>query len=218
MLAKTLLVHAASWGDLRARLCDALNLDPGTARRDVTQMVGYGPVDSERVASATRTRVVLLGAGSITKDQRHRFTLPLPPALVSTTEWRRLTITLGWLSPVNSRTQRHRMARLSFQPPQTEIGVKRIQADHQSVVRGTLQHEVLEGEAAVAFAVGDALTVDVDCRVDLGRLPSPVRYGLAVSLEMATTVRADLHVQVREQLQVRLRQRAAAPAAARVRP
>lgn len=210
VLAKTLLVHSASWGELRSRLSDALSLDPGTARRDVTQMVGYGPVDSDRVASATRTRVLLLGAGSIVRDQRHRFTLPLPPALASTAEWRRLTITLGWLSAINPRTQRHRMAKLSFQPPRTELGVKRTQATHYSVVRGTLQHEVLEGQAAVAFAAGEALTVDVDCRVGAGKLPSPVRYGLAVSLEMAATVRVDLHAQVQEQLQARARQRVAA--------
>ncbi|NEK87542.1 S8 family peptidase [Blastococcus saxobsidens] len=210
VLAKTLLVHAATWGALSTALRDALDLETSTERRDITQMLGYGAVDPHHVASASRTRVVLLGAGSITKDQRHRFSFPMPPALAATTEWRRLTVTLGWLSPVNTRTQRHRMARLFFQPPQTELGVKRVQAQHQTVRKGTVQHEVLEGAAAVAFAAGDALTVDVDCRVDAGRLDAPVRYGLAVSLEVAATVQADIHAQVREQLQARLRQRAAA--------
>jgi len=217
VLAKTLLVHAASWGELRSRLGNLLSLDAGTARREITQMVGYGPVDSNRVASAARTRVVLLGSGSITKNQRHRFVLPLPLALASTTEWRRLTITLGWLSPISPRTQRHRIAKLWFQPPQTGLGVKRTQADHHSVIRGTLQHEVLEGQDAVAYTAGDALAVDVDCRVDAGQLSAPVRFGLAVSLEMAAAIRADLHAQVRDQLQARLRQNVATQVAARTR-
>lgn len=209
VLAKTLLVHAALWGELQSTLCDALRLPPGDARRDVTQMIGYGTVDADRVAAASRTRVVLLGAGSITADQQHRFSFPLPPALAAATDWRRLTLTLGWLSPVNPRTQKHRMSRLSFQPPHEELGVKRVGAPHYSVKRGTVQHEVLEGRTAVAYATGDALTVDVECRVDSGRLPGPVRYGLAVSLEVAATVQLlpDLHEQVREQLRLRQRQR-----------
>lgn len=209
VLAKTLLVHAADWGTLPPTLRDALGLEGNAARRELTQLLGYGPVTPENVAAATRTRVVLLGAGSIDAGERHTFRLPLPGALAATTEWRRLTITLGWLSPVNTRTQRHRMARLRYQPPQTELGVKRTQANHDRVVRGTLQHEVLEGHDALAFTTGATLAVDIDCRVDVGRLERRVRYGLAVSVEMATTVRADVHAQIREQLQVRQRQAAA---------
>jgi hypothetical protein len=215
VLAKTLMVHAATWGSLRATLQAALGLEGPATRRELTQLLGYGPIDPDQLAAATRTRVVLIGAGSITKDQRHRFSFPLPPALAATTDWRRLTITLGWLSPVNTRTQLHRKARLRFQPPQTALGVKRTQVNDYRAVKGTLQHEILEGTDAVAFAVGDALTVDVDCRVDAGKLQRAVRYGLAVSVEMAATVRADIHAQVRQQLQVRQRQQIASRVVAR---
>lgn len=217
VLTKTLLAHAADWGTLPPTLRDALALEASTARRDLTQLLGYGPVAPDRVASAARTRVVLLGAGSIDAGERHTFRLPLPQALAATTEWRRLTITLGWLSPVNTRTQRHRMARLWFQPPQAELGVKRTQAAPDRTVRGTLQHEVLEGHNALAFTTGDTLAVDVDCRVDVGKLERRVRFGLAVSVEMATSVRADIHAEIREQLQVRQRQAAAAVVDARAR-
>lgn len=209
VLAKTLLVHAASWGSLQAKLGDLLGLDPASARRDLTQVLGYGAVDPSRVAAASRTRVVLLGAGSISSDQRHHFALPIPQSLASTTEWRRLTITLGWLSPVNTRTQRHRMARLFFQPPQDELGVLRTNADHNAVRKGTIQHEILEGRAALAFATNQTLSIDVDCRIDAGRISAPVRYGLAVSLELATTVRVDVHAEIKQRLQTQLRDRVA---------
>lgn len=205
VLAKTLLVHAASWGPIRSKLAALLPVDSPTTRRDLSQILGYGAVDPTRVATASRTRVVLLGAGSISDAQRHRFFLPLPLSLASTTEWRRLTITLGWLSPVNTRTQRHRMARLHFQPPQDELGVRRAEADHHAVRHGTVQHEILEGRSAVAFAAGDGLNIDVDCRIDAGRIDTPVRYGLAVSLELATTVRIDVHAEVRQALRERVR-------------
>lgn len=209
VLAKTLMVHAANWGPLRTTLRDALGLSGTAGRREITPILGYGPVDPEQVASATRTRVVLIGAGSIDKGQRHSYRFPLPDALQATTQWRRLTVTLAWLSPVNTRTQLHRMARLRFNPPQRAVGVTRMEADHNQVIRGTVQHEILEGSDALAFAVGETLAIDVDCRVDGGTLERPVRYGLAVSIEMATTVSADVHAEVRHQLQIRQRVEAA---------
>ena len=212
VLAKTLLVHAASWGSLRDRLGDLLGLESASARRDLTQLLGYGAVDPARVATASRTRVVLLGAGSIMGNQRHQFAFPLPQSLASTTDWRRLTITLGWLSPVNTRTQRHRMARLFFQPPQNELGVTRTDADHSAARKGTIQHEVLEGQAAVAFTPNQTLAIEVNCRIDAGKISAPIRYGLAVSLELATTIRADVHAEVRQALQIQLRNRLAAQA------
>jgi hypothetical protein len=124
--------------------------------------------------------------------------------VATTTEWRRLTITLGWLSEVNTRTRRHRMARLSFDPP-GPLGVERTEAEYWVARAGTVQHEILEGDRAVAFAAGDALQINVDCRVDVGRLSAPVRYGLAATLEVAATVQADIQAEIQQQLQIRLR-------------
>jgi len=127
--------------------------------------------------------------------------------VATTTEWRRLTITLGWLSEVNTRTRRHRMARLSFDPPGQPLGVERTEAEYWVARAGTVQHEILEGDRAVAFAAGDALEINVDCRVDVGRLSAPVRYGLAATLEVAATVQADIQAEIQQQLQIRLRTR-----------
>ncbi|SBS76637.1 conserved hypothetical protein [uncultured Mycobacterium sp.] len=207
VLAKTLLVHAASWGPLRGEIERVIannNLD----RRAISRLLGYGAVENARVATATSHRVLLLGAGSISADQRQTFTLPLPISLAATTEWRRLTITLGWLSEVNPRTRKHRMARLSFDPDGDNLGVERTEAEYWVARAGTVQHEILDGQRAVAFAVGDALQIGVDCRVDAGRLSAPVRFGVAATLEVGTSIRADIQAEVRQQLQIRLRDRA----------
>jgi hypothetical protein len=64
------------------------------------------------------------------------------------------------------------------------------------VRNGTVQHELIEGRAALAFAAGDSLRINVNCRVDAGRLDAPVRYGLVATLEVGVTVAIDLHAGV----------------------
>jgi hypothetical protein len=51
------------------------------------------------------------------------------------------------------------------------------------------------------------MEINVDCRVDVGRLSAPVRYGLAATLEVAATVQADIQAEIQQQLQIRLRTR-----------
>lgn len=215
VLAKTLLVHAAGWHQLIPTMRDALGLSGQAVRRELTRLLGYGPVRDERLASADRTRVVLLGAGSIDKDQRHTFRFPLPTALSAARDWRRLTITLGWLSPINVRSQKYRMARLQFTPPLDDLALRPVEADHAAVLKGTVQHQVLEGDEAVAFVDGTQLVIDVDCRADAGSFPWPVRFGLAASLEVASNVQVDVHGEVLVSLRQEVRQRARAQVPAR---
>lgn len=120
----------------------------------------------------------------------------LPTALSASREWRRFTITLVWLSPVNVRSQKYRMARLWFRPPREVLAVDPVEADRYAVEKGTVQHQVLEGNAAVAFLKGTELTIDVDCRADAGTLPNPVRFGIVASLEVSPNLRVDIHSDV----------------------
>lgn len=207
VLAKALLVHAAGWGDVGATLRQKLGLSGRTAKRDLTQMLGYGPVHSSRVATAESTRALLLGAGSITAGQRQRLLLPLPEALDRTTQWRRLTVTMAWFSPVNPSSFVHRIARLRCRVDDAKLRLDRVEVDANAVRRGTVQHEVFESRSAVVLAPREPLTLDVECRVDGGTLGAPVRYGVAVSLEVAATAQIDIHAQVRAGLRVQARQR-----------
>lgn len=208
VLAKALLVHAARWGDIGATLRAQLGLSAQRRRRDLTQMLGYGPVDFDRVTRAERVRPVVLGAGSITKDKRQTFRFPLPAGLSASADWRRLTVTLAWISQVNTRSQKHRMARLAVEVPRSHLAVDPIEADHQAVLKGTVQHQVLEGQAIVGVVAGTAMEISVDCRVDAGTLSVPVRYGLVASLEVAPAVQIDLHAQVQQGIREQVRERA----------
>ncbi len=115
----------------------------------------------------------------------------------------------GWFSPVNPRSFVHRIARLRCRVDEDKLSLQRQEVDANAVRRGTVQHEVFESQRALVLAAQDVLPVDIDCRVDAGELTAPVRYGVAVSLEIAATAQIDIHAQVRAGLRVQARQRVA---------
>lgn len=210
-VARAMLVHAAGWGVAGETLRRQLGIGGNDARKELVQLLGYGPVNVSRVLVGDRIRSVLIGASSIGAGERRTFSYPLPPSLSATTLWRRLTITLAWISPINTRSQKYRLARLQLAPPTTELGVDRVEAPHYAVSRGTVHHEILDGDAAVAFKAGDNLEINVDCRID-GRVEQPVRFGLVTTLEVGEGVPIDVHDEVQQQLRVQVRQRLRAQA------
>ena len=207
VLVKTLLVHGAAWGRAADVYKTVLKERHGgqTVREQVGRFLGYGPVDFERVKSCTDQRATVLGFGELDDRGAHRFSLPIPPSLGKRARRRKLTITLAWLTPVVSTRQQYRIARLWFNP-QNELASDRVFfANHYSVRRGTVQHEILEGDAAIPFTDGYTVEVTVNCRADAADLPGPVRYGLAVSLEVAEDIDIPIYQEVRERLRVRVR-------------
>lgn len=84
------------------------------------------------------------------------------------------------------------MARLQFTPPLEDLALRPVEADRAAVLKGTVQHQVLEGEAAVAVVEGTERLIDVDCRTGAGSFSAPVRFGLAASLEVSSNVRINI--------------------------
>lgn len=76
------------------------------------------------------------------------------------------------------------------------IQVTRAQADWRAVQRGTVQHEILEGECAAAFIDGANLEIQVSCRSDAGVLEDVVPYALAATLEVAENMGIDIYSEV----------------------
>ncbi len=214
VMAKALLIHAASWGLLKSRVIHDFELSGNGMRHKITQYLGYGVVSEEHVATATSSRVVLLGGSKISKGMRHQYRFPLPGALHASAEWRRLTVTLAWISAVNPSTQKYRVARLSFGDVRDALAVGSHEADGRATTRGTVQHEVFEGRKAAVFSDGDSIVIDVDCRIDAGSSSTETRYGIVASLEVGATVRADIHSQVRQLLQTNVE----VPVRERIRP
>lgn len=196
---KTLLVHAASWGRAGSVLEQVLKT-PANSRKFkeyITRLLGYGVTDWTRVKECTPFRVTALGCGQLQADQTHIHRLPLPPSLSGRQGKRRVTITLGWFTSVNPAHQSWRRAALWFSPRADALNVGRIEADWRAVQRGTVQHEVLEGDKASAYVDGDAIEVQVSCRPDAGALEEAVPYSLAISLDVAEEIGVDIYNEVR---------------------
>lgn len=206
VLLKTLLAHGASWGDAFAIYEGILknHRNSRTFKDYVSRFLGYGPADLGRVVACTDQRVTVLGYGALRDGEGHEYRLPLPPSLSARTERRRLTVTLAWITPVNPARRGYRVAHLWFGPKNT-LTPKRLDADGRAATRGTLQHEVLEGHRAEPFQDGDAITLKVSCRADAGDIVEPVRYGLAVTLEVAEGVSLPIYQEVRDRLRVPVR-------------
>ncbi len=205
VLIKALLVHSADWADAKTPYEALKNAQNSrTFKEYLGRFLGYGLVDLAKVMTCTQQRVTVLGYGELDDGEGNEFQLPLPPSLSAINERRRLTITLAWFSPVNSSRQNYRVAHLWFNP-KNAIATKRVCADHRAVQRGTVQHEVLDSDKAVAFQDGDMIAIKVNCRSDASDISVPVRYGLAVTLEVAQGINIPIYQEVRDRLAVRVR-------------
>lgn len=205
VLLKTLLVHGADWGN-GGPLYESILKNPQNSRvfKDyVGRFFGYGASDMAKVVACTDQRVTVLGIGELGDGDGQEFLLPLPPSLSAVTDKRRLTITLAWVTPVNCRRQNYRIVHLWFNP-KNHLAADRICADHHAVQRGTVQHEVLESAEAVDFQDGETIGIKVNCRADAGDIPEPVRYGLAVTLEVAEGIAIPVYQEVRDRLRIRV--------------
>jgi len=205
VLAKALLVHSASWGTAINSLRAAL-LAPANAsnfREHAARYLGYGLAVPERVMSCTERRATLIRSDWLGPDESHLYDVPLPPSLIGRAEWRRLTLTLAWLSPINPGSRAYRRAALSFTRINNPdpLGVDRTEVDARAVGRGTVQHEILEGSQASAYVDGDRLRIRIDCREDAGGLDELVPYALAVTLE----VREGVDLPIYEEIRARVR-------------
>ncbi|MGA4236202.1 S8 family peptidase [Ralstonia pseudosolanacearum] len=203
LLLRALLAHGARWGELGSTIEHArADITTWQKRQDfVTRMIGYGSADVARALQCTEQRATLLGVAEVEAGQAIEFRAPLPPCLIAQTAARRLTITLAWFSPTNARHAKYRSARLWIEPPHNTFGVQRRDCNWRNVTRGTLQHEVLEGNTALAFVDGDSLLFKVNCRADMGRLEHPVRFALCVSIEVAEGVNLPIYQQIRDRIQ-----------------
>ncbi len=205
VLLKALLVHGTDWEDAGA-VYESILKNPQNSKifQDyVGRFLGYGSANVRKVIDCTEQRVTVLGVGKLADAEGDEFYFPFPPSLSAVTDRRRLTITLAWLSPMDCARQNYRIAHLWFDP-KNELAPVRICANNKAVLRGTVQHEVLEGAMAVGFQDGDGITIKVSCRADAGDILDQIRYGLVVTLEVAEGINIPIYQEIRDRLRIRV--------------
>ncbi|MBN2296805.1 MAG: S8 family peptidase [Pirellulales bacterium] len=206
-ILKAMVVHGASWGDTGDVFRDLLRTDQNSrAIKDiVARFLGYGAVDPFLLTGCTGQRATLLGCGSLSDGDAHIYSIPLPSRLNARPDWRRLTVTLAWLSPIEPANRKYRKAHLWFDPPTSELRIDRYNVDGRTAKRGTVQHEILEGDKAAVFEENGQLQIKVNCRADAKAFRDEVPYGLVVSLQVAEDVDIPIYQQIRDRIKAGIR-------------
>lgn len=214
LLIKALLVHGAKWGDDSGVLDDLGPYGQGKHHErtdNIARFLGYGYLDATRVIECSSNRATLLGYGIISTGGALVYCVPLPTGLDSTIEFRAVTVTLAWFSPINPQHQGYRMAALEAGPGgdrEYSVGVERArvgQPNDKAARRGTVFHERREGAKAASFVDNGDLLVRVSCRTPAGEYAEPVPYALAVSLEVGVDSQIQVYDLVRASVDARVR-------------
>jgi hypothetical protein len=128
--------------------------------------------------------------------------MPLPPALAASTELRRITVTLAWLTPTNQQHKDYRKAQLWIDVAEEEIGTQRDGLDAPSARRGTVEHRIFKGAAAIPFVDGKKMRILMNCKEDAGKLDVAIPYAIAVTLEVGPDIQIDIY----QRISARIRQ------------
>jgi hypothetical protein len=214
VMLKALITHGANWGPLAENILGRrADLVDWRQQRDfVARWIGYGQVDVQRVLECTEERATLIGTGEVAVDEALVFSVPLPPSLAGKAVFRRLTITLAWFTPANPAHRNYRRAKLWLTPPQTELAVKRNNSVYDKAAqRGTLQHEVLDGEDALAYVDGQKIECKVNCAADAGELATSIRFALCVTLEVAPGIGIPVYQEIRDRIAPQVQVQPGAP-------
>ncbi|GAB6139655.1 hypothetical protein JCM14076_03840 [Methylosoma difficile] len=213
VLIKALLVHGASRADSDTILEQHLKTANNSRqfKQYASKFIGYGLVNVDRVLACTEQRATVIGCGEIREKQVHEYRFPLPQGLANTKDWRRLTITLAWFTPINPNHRYLRQAKLFFEPPkQTDaLNLKSQESDRHQVRRGTVQHEILESEKVSDYQQGDELVIPIQCNADaVDKLDEKIPYGLAVTLEVKEGVNIQIYQEISAHIhaQVKIKQ------------
>ncbi|MFP0195433.1 S8 family peptidase [Pseudomonas sp. PHC1] len=207
-IIKAMLAHGCSWNDIAPRIFSALDVlenveQPGSW---ASRWIGYGIPDISKVLECTPQRATIIGFGQLGDGQAHVYKMPLPPSLGARRDWRKLTVTLAWFSPTQPNTQKYRTASMWFEASNPLANERQEAAGGrsgwQAVRRGTLQHEVFEGENAHPFIEGDHLNIKINCRKEAAEIDSMIPYGIIVSLEVREGVELPIYQEVRDRVRV----------------
>ncbi len=207
---KAMLVHSAMWPSgaesvIRAVLEDE-GVPKGKMRDAIAGVLGFGVVRPDLVLASDDHRATLMGAGVAFHGNEDVWSVPLPPSLAGKQGRRRLAVTLAWFTPPPIRAQTVRSVKLSFKAENYAWVARERQADHYGVQRGTVHHEVFEGDKVTVFAPEGELRVHVECsdrERDVRDEPVAVPYALLATIEAAPELGVAVYNEVRAGIRAR---------------
>ena len=190
VLLKALLCHGASHSEIVDRIEEVLRNERNSSRFKAiaAKYLGYGNVDEDRIHGCLDNQATIVQCGRIKQDDIHTYKFKLPECLNAKAVNKRLIITLAWLSPINSRNNTYRQAHLFYEPVTGKkegnyLDMQNRELDWQMVRNGTVQHEVLYGDRATAYASGTNLEISIECRGQAEAKDIEIPYGFVLTLD-----------------------------------
>lgn len=213
VMLKALLAHGCEWGAVGDVLEAAYPpFDPRAwqrRREAITRFLGFGKPNSDRVVEGDSNRVTLIGDDIITAEALHEYRVPIPSAMLKNREIRRITMTLAWCTPIRPRSTAYRGVAMDIVDKDGKKDFwKGVQKALQPLPvvsrRGTLFHMVLEGKNSTDFTDAAGLFVGVQARALHEEFAEArVPYAIAITLEVAQSLRADIYNEVRTKVRAR---------------
>lgn len=203
VLLKALLVHSTNLGKNFEIYSSVLKkTERGFSRDHASRFLGYGFADFNTIYFSTEQRVTILGFGSLNDKETDEFSLPLTEELRSRILEKRLTATLAWITPVNCRSQKYRMAKLEFKIKNIEnLEMQSHNIDLHTAKRGTVQHEIYFGKKPPK---DEYAIFNINCRSGADDILDPVHYGFVVTLEIPEEAGITIYEQIRDLLSVQV--------------
>ena len=216
VMLKALLTHGCRWGSIGGVLDRAYPpADPSWRRRreTVARFLGFGRPDVDSVIEGDSNRITLLADDQIKSGDLHEYRIPIPSALLGSREIRRISLTLSWCTPIHPASSTYRGVRLQLVNREGKgqywRGVDPFLQPHPDFgAKGTTIHRVFEGARRVGTLPEGGVFVGVQAyglREEFKDAVVP--YALAVTIEVAQTLRADIYTDVRQRVRPRFRQR-----------
>lgn len=211
VLVKALLAHNAKWGtsaSIMENLFGPFGQGKHVERREnVARFLGLGTPAISDVCECAVNRATMIGYGTIaaSPDAASVYRVPLPACLTGVAAPRNLNITLAWFSPINTRHQGYRCAKLEAKADdegglKEVFGVERIQSQppNTSVEKGTIIHYKYSGDKVIPFIEQGQLALKIWCREGAGTLDGEVTYAFAVTIEAEEML--PVYQQIRDRL------------------
>ncbi len=217
-MLKALLVHGCSWGDV-GELLDKTYQPKGKGktpvrRSKISKFLGFGQADISRVVDGNDNRITLLGDDMIKSGEMHEYKLPVPPSLLNNKELRSVTVTLSWTTPPTFTTTDHRAVVLKLCDPNGKsnywegVGTNgKEQPPGTRAARGTVIHVQHSGNKLMTNALGK-IALCVQAMAKTGFEQEEVPYAIAITIELAQTLRSQLYTEVQQYVRQRTRARA----------
>lgn len=214
VVLKALMAHGAGWDQDVAALIEAHAQDAGLTawqhrRVEKGRFLGLGVPQVGRVLGCTLQRALVLGYGDIEKEKTNPHAIPLPKELSAKGEWRAVTATLAWLSPIHPRHGAYRRAALDLElegfEDGTATGAEKVsEQPHEAMGnKGTLIHRRWEGTDPAVFVENQGIRLNVSCRTPTNGLDEKIPYALAVTLEVGETSAIDIYTDIKVKVDAR---------------